>query len=200
MKDVDETHSGGGVSRVGRRPDIRQAWRWEQSPLSVTVCHTQDIGLIDPARGVLLNELNNLWVNMYETLVARDPSGRLVPNVAESWEVKSPTEWVFKIRQGITFHNGEPVNAQAVKATLDRYHEKDKQRYGAVAQGIQDIRRGGSLYRPDYHADTRRGVSSSACSRYPILPPGYLTQVGEQGFLQKPVGSGPYRWVGVGEG
>ena len=33
-----------------------------QTPLSVTVCHTQDIGLIDPARGVLLNELNNLWV------------------------------------------------------------------------------------------------------------------------------------------
>ena len=31
-----------------------------QAPLSVTVCHTQDIGLIDPARGVLLNELNNL--------------------------------------------------------------------------------------------------------------------------------------------
>ena len=29
----------------------------------------------------------------------------------------------------------------------------------------------------------------------PILPPGYLKQVGEQGFLQKPVGSGPYRWV-----
>ena len=39
-----------------------------QTPLSVTVCHTQDIGLIDPARGVLLNELNNLWVNIYETL------------------------------------------------------------------------------------------------------------------------------------
>ena len=29
----------------------------------------------------------------------------------------------------------------------------------------------------------------------PILPPAYLKQVGEQGFLQKPVGSGPYRWV-----
>ena len=83
-----------------------------QAPLSVTVCHTQDIALIDPARGVLLNELNNLWVNMYETLVARDPGGRLVPSVAESWEVKSPTEWVFKIRQGITFHNGEPLNAR----------------------------------------------------------------------------------------
>ena len=110
-----------------------------QAPLSVTVCHTQDIGLIDPARGVLLNELNNLWVNMYETLVSREPGGRLVPAVAESWEVKSPTEWVFKIRRGITFHDGEPLNAEAVKATLDRYQEKDKPRYGAVAAGVKDV-------------------------------------------------------------
>ena len=105
----------------------------------MTVCHTQDIRLIDPARGVLLNELNNLWVNIYETLVSREPGGRLVPAVAESWEVKSPTEWVFKIRRGITFHDGETLNAEAVKATLDRYQEKDKQRYGAVAAGVKDV-------------------------------------------------------------
>ena len=136
-----------------------------QTPLSVTVCHTQDIGLIDPARGVLLNELNNLWVNMYETLVARDPGGRLVPNVAESWEVKSPTGVGVQDPPGITFHNGEPLNAQAVKATLDRYHEKDKQRYGAVAQGVKDV----SVVDPytvriTTPTPTRR--SSSASSRY----------------------------------
>ena len=165
-----------------------------QAPLSVTVCHTQDIALIDPARGVLLNELNNLWVNMYETLVARDPGGRLVPSVAESWEVKSPTEWVFKIRQGITFHNGEPLNAAAVKATLDRYQEKDKPRYGAVAQGVKDVTVV-DAYTVRITTPTPDAAFLERLFEVPILPPGYLQQVGEQGFLQKPVGSGPYRWV-----
>ena len=114
--------------------------------------------------------------------------------MAESWEVKSPTEWVFKIRQGITFHNGEPLNAQAVKATLDRYHEKDKPRYGAVAQGVKDV----SVVDPYTVRITTPTPDAAFLERLfevPILPPGYLTQVGEQGFLQKPVGSGPYRWV-----
>ena len=165
-----------------------------QAPLSVTVCHTQDIGLIDPARGVLLNELNNLWVNIYETLVSREPGGRLVPAVAESWEVKSPTEWVFKIRHGITFHDGETLNAEAVKATLDRYQEKDKPRYGAVAAGVKDV----TVIDPYTVRITTPTPDAAFLERLfevPILPPGYLKQVGEQGFLQKPVGSGPYRWV-----
>ena len=142
--------------------------RWKPVTAVGDGCHTQDIGLIDPARGVLLNELNNLWVNLSETLVTRDPGGRLVPNVAESWEVKSPTEWVFKIRRGITFHNDEPLNADAVKATLDRYHEKDKPRYGAVAQGVKDV----SVVDPytvRITTPTRR--SSSGSSRCPSSPP-----------------------------
>src|SRR5262245_44170521 len=179
---------GAGVPAAAAAPAAAQ------TPLSVTGCHTQGLGLTPPARGVLLNELNNLWVNIYETLVAREPGGRLVPAVAESWEIKSPTEWVFKIRRSITFHDGEPLNADAVKATLDRYQEKDKQRYGAVASGVKDV----TVIDPFTVRITTPTPDAAFLERLfevPILPPGYLKQVGEQGFLQKPIGSGPYRWV-----
>ncbi len=162
--------------------------------LTVTVCHTQDLSFIDPARGVLLNELNNLWVNLYDGLVTRDPAGRLVPAAAESWEIKAPTEWIFKIRRGISFHNGEPLNADAVKFTLDRYHEKDKPRYGAVATGVKDV----TVVDPYTVRITTPTADAAFLERLfevPILPPGYMKQAGEQGFIARPVGSGPYRWV-----
>src|SRR5205085_8434899 len=58
---------------------------------------------------------------IYEPLIAWDLSrgdrlATLVPGLAESWEVRkdAPTKWVFKLRKGVTFHDGSPFNADAV--------------------------------------------------------------------------------------
>jgi len=58
--------------------------------------------------------------NMFDGLVTRTPDMKIVPEIAESWEAVSPTEWVFKIRQGVTFHNGEELNADDVVFTYER--------------------------------------------------------------------------------
>ena len=59
--------------------------------------------------------------HMYETLVEMTPAGELVAGLATEWEV-SPDATVFTltIREGVEFHDGEPLNAQAVKVNLDR--------------------------------------------------------------------------------
>jgi peptide/nickel transport system substrate-binding protein len=54
-----------------------------------------------------------------ETLVGLDPTTlELYPWLAERWDTDDAQHWTFKIRQGVTFHNGKPLDAQAVHAAL----------------------------------------------------------------------------------
>jgi peptide/nickel transport system substrate-binding protein len=55
-----------------------------------------------------------------EMLVRVDFDGKVVPSLAESWRRVDGTTWEFKLRPGVTFHNGEPLTTQAVAGALDR--------------------------------------------------------------------------------
>ena len=82
-----------------------------------------------------------------ETLVEIEPGGVLGMRVAE--EVSSnadATEWKFKIRAGMTFHNGAPVTAEDVVATLKR-HTDEKSQSGAagVVKGIAEMSSEGDM-------------------------------------------------------
>ncbi|MBM4765271.1 ABC transporter substrate-binding protein [Bacillus sp. B15-48] len=55
-----------------------------------------------------------------ETLVKIDGNLTIKPWLAESWEQKDERAWTFKLREGITFHDGTPVDADAVKASFER--------------------------------------------------------------------------------
>jgi peptide/nickel transport system substrate-binding protein len=54
------------------------------------------------------------WGNIYESLVTYDDNMKVVPSLATSWEVKDPTHWVFHLRKGVKFHNGNDFNADDV--------------------------------------------------------------------------------------
>lgn len=59
--------------------------------------------------------------NVYDTLVYQDAEGNFVPGLAESWEVSDDgTTYTFQLRDDVTFHDGTPFNAEAVKYNLDR--------------------------------------------------------------------------------
>ncbi|KAB7705029.1 glutathione ABC transporter substrate-binding protein [Bacillus aerolatus] len=57
---------------------------------------------------------------IYEGLVGRDKNAEIQPLLAESWKQLNDTTWEFKLREDVTFHDGTPFNANAVKATFNR--------------------------------------------------------------------------------
>ncbi len=66
----------------------------------------------------------NIHVNIYETLVKRNADNEIEPGLAESWEQVDDLTWEFKLRENVTFHDGEKFDAEAVKANLDRIRDE----------------------------------------------------------------------------
>jgi len=58
--------------------------------------------------------------NIFETLVRMTPDFQVEPWLAQRWEFRAPNTFRFFLRPGVTFHNGTPFNAAAVKFSLDR--------------------------------------------------------------------------------
>jgi peptide/nickel transport system substrate-binding protein len=64
---------------------------------------------------------NIAMANIYETLTFYTPDNQVVPKLATSWETSEDgLSWTFKLREGVTFHDGSPLNAEAVKGSLER--------------------------------------------------------------------------------
>ncbi|MBV7333719.1 hypothetical protein KFU94_36905 [Chloroflexi bacterium TSY] len=67
-----------------------------------------------------------LQAAFYEGLVSRDPSLTPIPELAESWEPNEDgSEWTFKLREGVTFHDGKPFVAADVVYTYQRLIDPD---------------------------------------------------------------------------
>ncbi|MDQ3553292.1 MAG: ABC transporter substrate-binding protein, partial [Chloroflexota bacterium] len=99
---------------------------------------------LDPAQ-TSDGESFRILQQIYEPLVDLAPGtvDELVGVLAESWTGEpSDTEYVFNLRQGVTFHDGTPLNAEAVKANFDRWQSFSEEfqatayYYGAVMDGF----------------------------------------------------------------
>ncbi len=64
---------------------------------------------------------NNAVADMiFNSLVNRDARDRDIPGLAVSWRAVDPLTWEFKLREGVTFHNGNAFTAEDVAFTLNR--------------------------------------------------------------------------------
>ncbi|MFD4508579.1 ABC transporter substrate-binding protein [Streptomyces sp. NPDC058457] len=76
----------------------------------------------DPAQ-LIEGQQTYVWDSIFDTLLLQDNKGELHPGAAQSWSYsKDGRTLTLKIRQGMKFSSGDPVDANAVKATLDRIH------------------------------------------------------------------------------
>ncbi len=81
---------------------------------------------LDPAAVTAVNDFRIL-VNLYEGLLRYAPGTlEVAPALATAWEVSEDgTEYTFSLREGVTFHDGTPFNAEAVKFNFDRMLNED---------------------------------------------------------------------------
>jgi len=92
----------------------------ESKKNNLIIALPENIQSLDPQN---TNSLNSMRViaNINETLVKLAENGELVPGLAEKWEVSSDgLEYIFYIKKGIKFHNGEELKADDVVFTFER--------------------------------------------------------------------------------
>src|SRR5438477_12290866 len=102
------------------------------APVAAQPAGTLVVGLVaepvalDPPQVTDLNS-NRVGRRIVETLVTfPDESTQIVPGLAESWAVsKDGLQYTFKLRRGIKFHDGTPMNAAAVKFSIERQTNPD---------------------------------------------------------------------------
>ncbi|MDC9818514.1 ABC transporter substrate-binding protein [Pectobacterium polonicum] len=158
----------------------------------ITIAQPTSATAMDPG---FLKESATLVDNLFDTLVLRDRHMNLQPGLATAWQAVNDTTWEFDIRHGVNFTNGEPVNAHAVKFSLDRI--LDPANHAPTISYIRTIK-SVEIVSDDkvrIHTDGPDPLLPTRMSRYPtyIVPPAYVAKVGAAEFARKPIGSGAYQ-------
>jgi peptide/nickel transport system substrate-binding protein len=132
---------------------------------------------------------------LHDAMVKPLPGNPMAPALAESWTT-SPDGLAFEfvLRKGVRFHNGEPVTAEDVKFSLERYRGTAarmlKERVAAIETEPGRIRVRLKQPWPDFM--TFYAIATGAGW---IVPKKYVEKVGDDGFKKAPIGAGPYRFV-----
>jgi peptide/nickel transport system substrate-binding protein len=133
--------------------------------------------------------------SMFDSLVGRDAAGKIVPELAESWRLVDDTTWQFRLRRGVVFHNGEPLNAEAVRFTVSRVLDPEQKSPNRAT--IAEIARVDVLDDLTLNIVTRQAYAPllNRLIDFPIVPPRYTADKGNAAFALRPVGTGPFRFV-----
>ena len=140
------------------------------------------------------NYMNQLT---YNGLFKMDDTLTPVPDLVESYENTSDTEWVFHLKQGVLFHNGEEMTAKDVKASLELCKESPEvSQYGAATQSVEVV--------DDYTVKVttdgpQSGLLSNLTHHGNFILPADLIESGHD-FNKEPIGTGPYKLVAWNRG
>jgi peptide/nickel transport system substrate-binding protein len=134
---------------------------------------------------------------VHDALLRPLPGEKMGNTLAESW-TESPDALVyeFKLRPGLTFHNGDPVTSEDVKFSFERYKGVGaNELHGHVTSVdiVDPLTVRFHLNDPWPDFITFYGTTATAAGL--VLPKKYLQQVGDDGFQRHPIGAGPYKFV-----
>lgn len=141
-----------------------------------------------PARSVMQ------WV--FDVLVRSERDGSPTGELAKEWSQIDPLTWEFKLVEGISFQNGEPVNAEAVKYSFDRMGDEDHVSYMQIFKQtkLKEIKvideYTVQLITEEPAPELLFWLSESF-----IVPPKYYSETPKEKIALEAIGSGPYRFV-----
>ena len=154
-----------------------------------------DMDTLDPVQ-LTTTTVANVLDYMAETLTTIDQNGKLLPMLAKSWDISADgLTYTFKLQEGVKFHDGQTLNAAAVKANLDRLLDPD----------IKVTQRSSFLAIKSVEAVDATTVKITLKNTYPplllalsqttiaILSPASIDKAGPNyKNVTQPVGTGPY--------
>ncbi len=149
---------------------------------------TTSLGLVGP-----------LW----DWLTEVTADGKLQPGLALSWKPSGDgLSWVFKLRQGVKFHDGREMTSDDVQFTLMEAFRRPEARSSRIQhfrKRIKDVKVI-DRYTVSIHTATPWPTFPYDISNQPgiegiVLPKHYVKQVGWSGFAQHPMGTGPWKFV-----
>jgi len=160
---------------------------------SVTIGLTSDPSHLYPLAGEELSS-NIMYYHLYDPLVKRGADLSFGPGLAESWENVDETTWRFKLREGVTFHNGNAFTAADVVYTVNKARESIRPDLVAnIAQisAVDDLTV--EIKTPKPYA-----VLPNDLAELLILDEEYTSATGDEQMDLKPMGTGPYmlgEWI-----
>ncbi len=151
---------------------------------------------LDPAETAGIITPFMVMYALHDAVAKPMPAGNPTPSLAESWSAgEDGLSYEFVLRKGTKFHNGEPVTADDVKFSFERYrgaaHGLLKERVASI-ETPDPQRVVFKLKNPWPDFITFYAVASGAGW---IVPRKYVEKVGEDGFKKAPIGAGPYKFV-----
>lgn len=166
-----------------------------QSKDTLTVALVSHAPTLDPHMhfervGILVN------INMFDSLLHRNTKLEYEPSLATSWKPLSDTQWEFKLRKGVRFHNGAVMTPEDVKYSFERVLDTKKKspQYGNI-RAIKEVR----VVDPEtVHIITDKPfpLLLERLVFFPIVPKAHIEKVGDEAFgLREPVGTGPWKFV-----
>ncbi|MBM4442634.1 MAG: ABC transporter substrate-binding protein [Candidatus Rokubacteria bacterium] len=152
---------------------------------------------LDPAETEAFNTPYMVMFMLHDAVMKPSPTAQSSPSLAESFTAsKDFTTFTFNLRKNAKFHNGEPVTAEDVKFSFERYKgasakllkDKVKEIQTPSATQVRFV-----LKEPWPDFLTFYGTTASGAGW--IVPKKYVQQVGDDGFKKAPIGAGPYKVV-----
>lgn len=139
--------------------------------------------------------IGGVFNNIFNYLVKRQDDGTFVPDLAESYEQVDDTTWRIKLKQNVTFHNGDPFTADDVKFSIERVATDTKLAQQGEFKKIKQV----NVIDPhtvEFVTDGPEPAFLNRISRMgsEMLPKAYIEANGWDAFLAKPIGTGRYQF------
>ena len=164
-------------------------------PTQITIAQPAEATTMDPGRSTQVLTVNYFY-NLYDSLLRWDTTLQLQPGLATSWKALNETTWEFLLRSGVKFHDGSPLTADDVRATLERNLVPGKT---IVTSGFTTIEAVQVVDPTTVRVVTRKPdpllLVRMAQMGSQIVPARLTTDEGAKELARRPVGTGAYRFV-----
>lgn len=150
-----------------------------------------DVTHLDPH--VSGNGVSNTVTNtMYESLVTFDSDTNIVPMLAKEWTMSEDGKtYTFILNEGVTFHDGEPFNAEAVIANWERGKADQSLRiYSQTKAWVNAV--ADSEYQLTITLDQPNNTFLNKLTQVRIISPKAIKELGKDGLAKASAGTGPY--------